>query len=286
MDFPRIAVIGVGLIGGSLALAVKKRGLCREIVGIGRSESSLRKALELDVIDTFTLQLEKGVSGADLVVLATPLSVFAGCLKTMCPYLKPGAVVTDVGSAKEMVLRRAQRFPEILFVGAHPIAGTEKSGVTEANADLFDGARCIITPTSTTDPHALDRVEKLWKGVGSRVIRMDAETHDCIMAAVSHLPHMAAYALVNSVAGIRMGEIEALSFTGGGFKDFTRIASSHPIMWRDICLENKKHLLKAVERFEDEIKKLKQHILDENGEALCRDFQLAKTTRDRLTGAD
>ena len=282
MEFPRIAVIGVGLIGGSLALAAKKRGLCRSVVGIGRRESSLRQALELGAIDEFTLSAEEGVKDADLVVLATPLSVFPAYFKAIRPGLKKDAVVTDVGSVKKTVIRQAEAILDTPFVGAHPIAGTEKSGVTAACPELFAGARCIITPTSTTAPHAQEQVERFWKALGSNVISMDADEHDRIMAAVSHLPHIAAYALVNSVADIRLGEVEAISFTGGGFKDFTRIASSQPIMWRDICLENKTYLLEAIERFEKEIKGLKRHITEGSGEALSKDFQLAKETRDRL----
>lgn len=282
MEFPRIAVIGVGLIGGSLALAAKKRGLCQRIVGIGRRESSLRQALELGVIDEFTLNAGEGVKDADLVVLATPLSAFPAHLKAVRSGLKKEAVVTDVGSVKKTVVRQAEAILDTPFVGAHPIAGTEKSGVTAACPDLFTGARCIITPGPTTAPHALERVEKFWKALGSNVIYMDPDDHDRIMAAVSHLPHIAAYALVNSVADIRLGEVEAISLTGGGFKDFTRIASSHPVMWRDICLENKTYLLEAIERFEGEIKRLKRHIIDQSGEALSKDFQLAKETRDRL----
>jgi prephenate dehydrogenase len=284
MDFSRITVIGVGLIGGSLALAAKKRGLCRTVVGVGHRESSLRKALECGAIDTYTLSTEEGVSDADLVVLATPLSVFCAHLEAARSSLKEGAVVTDVGSVKKTVVNRAEAILQTPFVGAHPIAGTEKSGVAAASADLFDGARCIVTPTTKTAPQALEKVEKFWEAMGSRVVRMNPDDHDRIMAAVSHLPHIAAFALVNSVSRIRLGAIDAISFTGGGFKDFTRIASSHPVMWRDICLENKTFLLEAMERFEKEIKELKCHLVEESGEGLYKDFQLAKATRDRLIG--
>lgn len=282
MVFPRIAIIGVGLIGGSLALAAKKRGLCRTVVGIGRNESSLQKALEVGAIDTYTLSTEEGVSGADLVVLATPLSAFAAHMKAARSHLGENTVVTDVGSTKKTVVLQAESILQTPFVGAHPIAGTEKSGVTASSADLFSGARCIITPTAKTNHRALERLEGFWKDIGSHVIRMDPDDHDRIMAMVSHLPHVVAFALVNSVARIRFGEVEAISFTGGGFKDFTRIASSHPVMWRDICLENKSYLLEAIELFEEEIGRLKSHIISESGEALSQDFQLAKTTRDRL----
>jgi prephenate dehydrogenase len=284
MVFSRIAVIGVGLIGGSLAMTAKEKGLCRTVVGIGRRESSLQQALECGAIDSYTLDIKEGVSDADLIVLATPLSVFPAHLQAMRSSLKKEALVTDVGSVKKEVVCQADALLHNPFVGAHPIAGTEKSGVSAASADLFAGARCIITPSPKTATAALEKVEKFWEAMGSHVIRMAPDDHDQIMAAVSHLPHVVAFALVNSVAKIQLGEYEAISFTGGGFKDFTRIASSHPIMWRDICLENRTYLLQAIERLEKEIGKLKQHIIDKSGEDLSKDFQLAKATRDRLVG--
>jgi len=281
--FRKMVIIGVGLIGGSLALACKRDGIVSEIVGIGRREENLKKALELRAIDSYTLQIEKGVEGADLIVLATPVGSFIKLARQMAPFLSPGAIVTDVGSVKGPLMEIEDILPPSThFVGGHPIAGREKSGIGAASPDLFKDARCILTPTERTDRDSLERVASLWKGVGAIVDYMSPERHDRIFAAVSHLPHVVAYALVSTLMELERTEDGLISFSAGGFKDFTRIAASHPEMWRDICLMNKKNLLEMIDRYEGVLKKLRSLIEDNNGNGLFDIFLEAKNLRENL----
>ncbi len=281
--FRKMVIVGVGLIGGSLALICRKKGIVSEIVGVGRSEGNLKDAVALKVIDSYTLRLEDAVKVADIIVLATPVRSLIRLAREMSSYLSPGAIVTDVGSVKGPVVKVEDIIPSnTYFVGGHPIAGKEKSGVKAAFKEIFEGTRCILTPTSRTNPDALNTVQTMWKVAGANVIQMDTDTHDQIFAAVSHLPHLIAYGLVNTILELEKEKEGIISFAAGGFKDFTRIAASHPEMWRDICLMNRENILKMLERFEDSIARLKFLIQSDGAEELCRAFESARQVRDKL----
>ncbi|MBI4745706.1 MAG: prephenate dehydrogenase/arogenate dehydrogenase family protein [Deltaproteobacteria bacterium] len=282
--FKKLTIIGVGLIGGSLAMALRKKGMVGEIVGVGRSISNLELAVKLDVIDKFTTDPAAGVMGADLVVVATPVASMAEMMKKIAPYLKEGALVTDVGSVKGAVVKEAEKLipSGVYFIGGHPIAGTEESGVCAAFPTLFEKNRCILTPTAKTEREALKKVKEIWEAAGSEVILMDAEKHDSILAAVSHLPHVIAYSLVNTVDDVKDFEESILSYSAGGFRDFTRIASSSPEMWRDICLLNRDAIIDMITRFEKSLTKLKGYIKESNGHEIFKEFDRSKKARDSI----
>lgn len=282
--FKKLTIIGVGLIGGSLSMALRKKGMAGEIVGVGRSISSLELAVKLDVIDKFTTDPASGVMDADLVVIATPVASIAGIVKKIAPYLKEGAIVTDVGSVKGAIVSEAEKLipSGVHFVGGHPIAGTEESGVSAAFPTLFEKHKCILTPTAKTDKEALNKVKEIWEAAGSDVIIMDAAKHDSILAAVSHLPHVIAYSMVNTVDGVKDFDESILNYSAGGFRDFTRIASSSPEMWRDICLINKEAVLDMITRFEKSLARLKGYIKDSDGHEIVKEFDKSKKARDSI----
>jgi prephenate dehydrogenase len=276
-----MAVIGVGLIGGSLALALRRRGLVGEIVGVGRSAGNLALARRRKIVDRVTTDPAEGVRDADLIVLATPVGALAEVGKAIAPWIGPGAVVTDVGSTKVSVLRDLEPLipPHAYLVAAHPIAGTEDSGAGAATEDLFEGSRCVLTPTDRTNASALAKVRGMWRAVGARVIEMDAEAHDRILGAVSHLPHVVAYALVNAVTSFRK---DALEYAGGGFRDFTRIAASHPVMWRDIVLANRESVLAGIDATVAELLRMRNWIDGRDCRRLEEAFLRARITRRSL----
>ncbi len=281
---PRLAVVGVGLIGGSLALALKEAGAVGEVVGLGRGRANLEKALELGLIDRIAADAADGVAEADVVFLATPVMTLREAAAALLPHMKAGAVLTDGGSVKGTVVQEIEPLlpPGVHFVPGHPIAGTEKSGAEAAFATLYRNRRCILTPTPRTDAAALDLVRRMWELVGSRVVLMDVEKHDRVLAAISHLPHMVAYSLVNAVSSYDRYEENILEYSAGGFRDFTRIASSDPTMWRDIALTNREALLEMVERFEVSLRELKEDIAAGDGQALYEFFLRSKQSRDAL----
>ena len=280
----KLAVIGVGLIGGSFALALKKARAVREVVGIGRSRANLDTALELGIADVVTDDPAAGVNDADLVFLATPVLTMRRATQAILPHLKEGAVITDAGSVKAEVVRQLEPLlpPHVHLVPGHPIAGTEKSGAAAAFATLFQNRNCILTPTPRTDPQALALVARLWELAGSRVVLMDVERHDHVLAAISHLPHMVAYALVNAVSSCERFQENILEFSAGGFRDFTRIASSDPVMWRDIALTNREALLEMMACFEAFFAELKADIAAGDGERLRDFFARSKASRDAI----
>jgi len=249
--FNKVTIIGVGLIGGSLAKLMKAQKLCGEIHGAGRSRETLEQAVKLGVIDHMGRGSAHAVEHADLVVLATPVGTFESIVREIAPHLKNGTILTDVGSVKGGLVRTIEGLlpPGVHFVPGHPIAGREKHGVGAASEDLFRGAKCIITPTEKTDAKALEAVTALWTKAGMNVVMMEPEQHDHIFAAVSHLPHAAAYAMVSTVAEFSAGADNYTTFSGAGFRDFTRIAASDPTMWRDIFLNNREALLEMLARF-------------------------------------
>jgi len=282
----RLTIIGVGLIGGSLARALRRANACDEIVGCGRDEAHLQKAVELGVIDRYEVDPAAAVSGADVVVLAVPLRAMVTVLQQMAPGLSSDAVITDVGSAKGCVVEEARavlgnRFCD--FVPGHPIAGTEKSGVEASFAELFDGRGVILTPVSETDPDKCARMRAMWQVAGANVSEMEVLHHDEVLAATSHLPHLLAFSLVNTLASLEESK-EIFAFAAGGFRDFTRIASSDPLMWRDICMENRDALLEVLEHFNSDLRQLEEAVRDDDGDAVLNVFTRAKATRDRFCG--
>lgn len=281
---PRLAIIGVGLIGGSLALALKEAGAVGEVVGYGRGKPNLEKALELGVIDRYSRDPVEAVTGADVVFLATPVQTLADVTRQLLPGLKPGAIITDGGSVKGAVARALEPLlpAGCYFVPGHPIAGTENSGAEAAFSTLYRGKRCILTPTAQTNPAALELVEQMWKTVGSEVVQMSLEKHDKVLAAISHLPHMVAYSLVNAVGSYDHYEENILEFSAGGFRDFTRIASSDPTMWRDIAVTNREALLEMMGQFEIFFAELKADVAQGSGEKLFEFFLRSKQLRDAI----
>jgi len=277
--FERVAVIGVGLIGGSFALALKSAKLCGHVVGIGRSAANLQLAKDRGIIDSVAAQ----AGDADLVLVATPVAQFPAVLAALAPQLKPAALVMDAGSTKGDVVaaaRAALGAKIAQFVPAHPIAGAEKSGAAAASADLFRGKRVVLAPLPENPAASLAAVEAAWTACGARVTRMGAEEHDAVFAAVSHLPHLLAYALVHEIAG-RGNAAQLFGYAAGGFRDFTRIASSHPEMWRDICIANRGPLLAELERYAARLRALRPLLERDDGAALERLFAEARAARER-----
>ncbi len=284
MLFDRVAIIGLGLIGGSLARALRRASLCGSITGYGRRETALQQAVEHGVIDHYSLAVPEAVDGADVVVLATPLSTTENLMRAMNEGLKPDCIVTDVGSAKGVVVAAARnaladRLP--FFVPAHPIAGTEQSGVEASFAELFEDHVVIITPLAETDRDAREKIAVMWRGTGARVIELDVEHHDEVLAATSHLPHVLVYTLIDCLARMQDKQ-EIFDYAAGGFADFTRVASSSPEMWRDICLANSTSLLAVLDRFEQHLDRARQAIASGEGEKLTEIFSRARQARDEF----
>ena len=280
--FKKMTVIGVGLLGASLAKACRKYNLVEEISGCGRNLTNLEKAKSLGVIDHYALDLSEAVKGSDLIVLCTPVSRIIPLIKDFLPYLKVGAVVTDVGSVKGPLVHEADKLmsEEIFFVGSHPIAGGEKSGLEASREDLYCGAKCILTPTVKTNTQALEKVGALWESVGMDNLILDADEHDFVFGAVSHLPHIVAYALMNTLGALRTEQDhEVTAYSGAGLKDITRIASGDPVMWRDICLLNKNHSLDLINRFQKKLNEISNLIEKNDGQALEGAFSAANKYR-------
>jgi prephenate dehydrogenase len=280
----KIVIFGVGLIGGSVALALKKAyGIndAPQIVGVGRTSESLQAALDLGVIDLATSNIALALKDADMVLIAAPVAQTPAILTSIKPHLDAFTVLTDAGSTKCDVLRCAE---EILgeqsnqFIGGHPIAGAEKSGVTAATADLYLNKNVVLTPMPTTSKQAVLAVTKLWQTIGANVSQMPAETHDSIFAAVSHLPHLLAFALVDDIA-TRPNAAQLFGFAASGFRDFTRIAGSHPEMWRDISLANKNALLNELTAYQAELSTLKNLLENEDSSGLQALFERASVAR-------
>ncbi|CAN4272136.1 TyrA Prephenate dehydrogenase [Methylophilaceae bacterium] len=284
----KIVIFGVGLIGGSVALALKKAQTkpgSMQIIGLGRNPASLTSALQLGVIDQGLnieqADMQAALADADVILIAAPVAQTSGILARIKPHLNPHTVITDAGSTKSDVLASAQtilaeQFNQ--FVGSHPIAGAEKSGVTAARADLFIGKNVVLTPTANTQADALARVTKFWQASGAKVSSMPAQAHDEIFASVSHLPHLLAFALVDELAA-RPNAAELFGFAASGFRDFTRIAGSHPEMWRDISIANKDALLKELAAYQDELAKLTTLLQNQDGAGLEALFSRASLAR-------
>lgn len=282
----RLCVIGVGLIGGSLARALRQVGYASEIVGCSRNPEHLQRAVDLGVIDRFDTDPASAVRDADMVFVSVPLGAMGSVFGAIKDSLSDHAVVTDGGSAKASVVADVTGAVGELpawFVPGHPIAGTENSGVEASFAELYQGRRVILTPLQDTSREAVVRVRAMWEAAGAVVNEMEVAHHDEVLAATSHLPHVLAFALVESLA--RMSEQrEIFEYAAGGFRDFTRIASSDPVMWRDICLANGEAILAMIARYEQDVAALAQAIREHDGERLLAIFKAAKTARDTFAG--
>jgi len=277
--FNRVTILGVGLIGASFALALKKRGFCKEVIGYGRRENNLKRAKDMKIIDSFELDAPRACMDSDLILFSMPVGSFTEIAKMIKGSLKKGAIVTDVGSVKGKLVREMEALmPEgVNFVGGHPIAGSDRTGIDTATGDLFLGAKYILTPTEKTDGTALKRITELWKALGAVTIILSPDEHDKVYAAVSHLPHVIAYAIVNTVADV---DASYLKFAGQGFKDTTRIASSSPELWRDICLMNRENLLELIELFKKNLDSLGSHLQKSDIDAIEREFKKARALRE------
>jgi len=279
----QLTIFGVGLIGGSLALALKKAGYCQQVVGCSRSAEHLQRAVDLGVIDSYTLDPAAAVKGADMILVAVPMGAMQRVFASIADHIEGNTVITDAGSAKASVVAAAKvAFGEVprQFVPAHPIAGREKSSVDAAVDDLYNNHKVILTPLKKTNPDAVQRVREMWQMAGAEVESLGVEQHDTVLAATSHLPHILAFSFVNTLAESVESE-KIFRYVAGGFKDFSRIASSDPVMWRDICLENKEAILKALKDYQQNLSDLAELITDEDGDALYKTFAQAKTERDR-----
>jgi prephenate dehydrogenase len=286
MLIQRLAIMGVGLIGGSLARALKRARAVGEVIGCGRNINNLQQAVELGVIDCYDTNPAQAVTGADMVVIAVPLGTIASLFAAIRDNLSAQAIITDVGSAKATVVADARQhlgndLPR--FVPGHPIAGTEKSGVAASFAELFEQHRVILTPLPETDPRAVATVSTMWTQTGAEVIEMSVTHHDEVLAATSHLPHILAYSLVDTLA--KMAErTEIFRFAAGGFRDFTRIASSDPQMWHDICLANQQAILQILEAFKTDLAQLITAIQQQDSQYIATVFSRAKSARDKFCG--
>ena len=280
--FGKMTIIGVGLLGASLAKACKERDLVEEVAGYGRNRENLEKARALKIIDHCPADLAEAVKDADLIVLCTPVTTIIPLIQNMIARIRPGALITDVGSVKEPIVKEAEKLvPKgVFFVGSHPIAGGENSGLEASTANLYQGAKCIVTPTDKTNNSALEKTSALWQAVGMQIINLSAEEHDFVFGAVSHLPHIVVYALMNTLGSLRTQDNrEVTAFSGAGLKDITRIASSDPVMWRDICLSNRNHSLDLIDRFQNKLDEIRSTIEKGDGQALKEEFIAANKYR-------
>ncbi|TAY54378.1 prephenate/arogenate dehydrogenase family protein [Rhizobium leguminosarum] len=279
VQFDRIALIGIGLIGSSLAYDIRRLGLAREIVVATRRPDTLKRAEELGLGDRYTTSSQDAVKDADLVIVSVPVGASESVAKEISGSLKPGAVVTDVGSTKASVI--AQMLPHmpdnVHFIPGHPLAGTEKSGPDAGFPGLFEGRWCIFTPVAGTDETALKRLRSFWEALGSKVDEMDAEHHDKVLAIVSHLPHIIAYNIVGTADDLEtVTESEVIKYSASGFRDFTRLAASDPTMWRDVCLHNRDAILEMLARFSEDLAYLQRAIRWGEGDKI---FELFTRTR-------
>ena len=286
--FQRVALIGIGLIGSSLAHVIRKKKLAAEIAGYARSEVTRVKAKELGLVDAILSTAREAVEGADLVIMCSPVGTYGTIAEEIAPALKPGAILTDVGSVKGAVVRDvALHVPAgVHFIPGHPIAGTEQSGPESGFAELFINRWCILTPLPGSDPKALDSLAEFWRACGSNVETMTPEHHDLVLAITSHLPHLIAYNIVSTAADLEeVTSSEVIKYSAGGFRDFTRIAASDPTMWRDVFLNNKEAVLEMLGRFSEDLSALQRAIRWGDGETLFNIFSRSRQIRRGIIAA-
>ena len=280
----KITIIGVGLIGGSLALALKERNLAKVVFGYGRDQSRLEEAQKSNIIDAFSTNIKEAIDEANIVVIATPVGTFKDILGQIEPLILSNVIITDVGSTKSDIVNIVNdvlRDKSSCFIPAHPIAGKERSGFEVSDSKLYDGKKVIITPQETNSTESIDVIDQMWKNVGADVDFMSAESHDNLLGMTSHLPHMLAFSLVNYLVDQNPN---ASIYAGGGFKDFSRIASGDAVMWRDICLQNKNQIMNHLKGYKSTLDDLLEAINDEDSEKLGQLFTTAKKTRDSWLG--
>jgi cyclohexadieny/prephenate dehydrogenase len=280
--FKRIALIGVGLIGSSISHAVRRAGLAKDIVGASPTAETRKRAEELGLVTKMYADPAEAVRGADLVILCSPVGTYADIAKAIGPHLEKGAIVSDVGSVKSAAVRDiAPHMPEgVHFIAGHPVAGTEQSGPDAGFGELFDGRWCILTPCEGAEPAALAKLQEFWQRLGSEVEIMSPEHHDMVLAITSHVPHLIAYNIVNTAAHLeRVTDKEVIKFSAGGFRDFTRIAASDPVMWRDVFLNNKEAVLEMLGRFSEDLTALQRAIRFGDGATLENLFKEARAIR-------
>ena len=286
--FEKVCIVGLGLIGGSIGLAIKRSNISNQITGYARSNSTLERAIELGLVDSVRDNLKDAVSNSDLVILATPLSTFRELVEEMSPFLKKGCIITDTGSAKLTVI---EDLKDILpngveFVPGHPIAGTEESGPDAGFAELFDNRWCILTPTEDNSSNAVDLVKGFWESIGSKVEIMDPMHHDKVLAITSHIPHLIAFNIVGTANNLaNVTEKEVVKYSAGGFRDFTRIAASDPKMWSDIFTYNSDAVLEMLDLFSNDLAKLKAAVIKKDSDLLFSNFEKTREVRKNIIDA-
>lgn len=286
--FNKVTIIGLGLIGSSIARAIKKNNLCKILVAHDKSKIVLKKTLKLKITNYIEPNLKKSVENSDLVIICTPLGTYKNIVSVIKNYLKKTCILTDVGSAKIFVTNTVNKLinKNTIWIPAHPVAGTEESGPEAGFADLFKNRWCIITPVNKKNPSSLKKLNNFWKKIGSKVQHMTAEHHDKVMAITSHIPHLIAYNIVGTAANLEKDtKSEVIKYSASGFRDFTRIASSDPIMWRDIALNNRKQILHMLEKFNLDLSNLKRAIIKKDGNKLFKLFSKTRKIRQAIVKA-
>lgn len=290
MLFNKITIVGIGLIGSSLARVIKNNKLANQLVCFDANHAYMEKALELGIVDAYANTLAEAVNDADLVVLSTPVGAYGKIVAEAAPFLKQNAIITDVGSVKKYALHEIEdnliTRPDVVVVAGHPVAGTEKSGPEAGFYELFSGRWCILTPAAKSTPEAIEKVSKMWQSADMRIETMSPEHHDKVMAAVSHLPHLIAFSIVGTVADLEGYEQqEIIKYSASGFRDFTRIAGSDPTMWRDILLNNKETILELIQRFVEDLIALERNIRWNEGDKLFELFSRTQKIRKEVIEA-
>lgn len=286
--FNKVTIIGLGLIGSSIARAIKKNNLCKILVAHDKSKIVLKKTLKLKITNYIEPNLKKSVENSDLVIICTPLGTYKNIVSVIKNYLKKTCILTDVGSAKIFVTNTVNKLinKNTIWIPAHPVAGTEESGPEAGFADLFKNRWCIITPVNKKNPSSLKKLNNFWKKIGSKVQHMTAEHHDKVMAITSHIPHLIAYNIVGTAANLEKDtKSEVIKYSASGFRDFTRIASSDPTMWRDIALNNRKQILHMLEKFNLDLSNLKRSIIKKDGNKLFKLFSKTRKIRQAIVKA-
>ena len=288
VHFRKLALIGIGLIGSSIALAARRQGLVEVISIATRKQETLDEARELDLGDIYTLDAAEAVRGADLVIICTPVGAYESVMRTIAPTLEPGAILSDVGSVKGHVVKTlAPLVPAgVSFIPGHPLAGTEHSGPAAGFAELFAGRWCVLTPGPEVDPARTEKLAGFWRAMGSQVESMDAAHHDMVLAITSHIPHLVAYNIVGTVADLEAAtQSEVIKFSASGFRDFTRIAASDPVMWRDVFLTNRDAVLEMLGRFSEDLSILQRAVRTGDGPALEAMFTRTRAIRRSIISA-
>ncbi|HEY1233456.1 MAG TPA: prephenate dehydrogenase/arogenate dehydrogenase family protein [Candidatus Binatia bacterium] len=282
--FEKMVLAGVGLICGSLALDLRRQKLVKQIIGFGRSDANLRTAKRMGLIDSYFLRADEFPAGVDFLMMGTPVQTIVPLTKAFLPRLEPGCIISDVGSVKGDIVRGMERIlpRQIVFVAGHPIAGSEQWGAQAARPNLFVNHRCVLTPTKKTDRKALKKIAKLWRDIGAKVEIMSPDVHDRLLGVISHLPHVLVYALVNALERAPLPGVDLKKYCAGGFKDFTRIASSRPELWRDICLMNRRALGRSLTDYIRDLSRLNGWIREGKGALLEKEFARAYELRQSI----